>query len=506
MVPRARLDLERNDKTKKRQGPWTPERLQAGLQDDDRGPLAAAFVRYLGTRSDLFSPLATHVLAATPLHACDAHADDLEAALARAWKRPAADVLGSLERAPRRVGPYDQWHEATLLDGTPVLLRLPRTDLVSRLDGDVSRLRASSARCQAGGAPSFLGETLDDFLLDPVGHDFQSDAAAFLALHNNGDSPFVVPRVHPELCGSNVWAVEPLAGSTLDAGQLPVEGTAVRLSLAWLRLALLDGQLVTELDAEDLRLLPDESLGMQAGRCVPLEEEVRATLLESASATAREDPDAACVTLLRLMVGGRKSVARHDLDLMVRFRQAEPLREDPAPGPYRGRRLGDLLGLQWRLAREAGYRPKPELVAWFRGISSLDRLLRRLAPGQDALDAGLADLRLLAGAVRARELLAPGRLTANVARYLPPLLDCAEHLDRLVAAEHDRPGVSGDNDDERSKDAWTVTVGLVALLFAVVWLSERVLPRALWSARWGAAAVAVLGGWLLWHVIRERRS
>ena len=475
---------------------------------DRVGVVGAAFGRDLALRSDLLAPRHLGPLAGIALPTPKLSAAALQTILERAWGRASDEILQACDVQAASAGLFHQRHRGTLKDGTRVLIQIPRHDLYGRLDYDLELLRLLARRLRRAGPWACLEAAVEGFAHSAASRRNLGARAEMLAELNalmGADAPFMVPEPCSELCGAEVLTVKPLAdGQALPAvGESP--GTGHRLALAWFRAALLLGRLPADVRDEHVQVLPDERLGLQEGALHELDADSRTALLDYASAAAREDPDAAWWALRRLLVPGAQAATEDQM--LLRFRQADPFREGPGAGHYQGRRLADLMGTQWRAAHSGGYRPGGELVAFYRALTALEHLLRRLSPKSDALAAGLGDTRLLAGVVRTRELLAPTQITANVARYLPPVLDVVRQLDALAtrpaagAADDAGPGAGAQN-------TWAGVTALLALLAAAVWITEVLLPERLgsgWSPTWGVAAVSVIGGLLLWFVLRGGR-
>ncbi len=484
----------------------TGKRLRCAAED--LGPVFVCFSRYLATRIDIM-----------PLSDC------LELARARDpnGATPAAGpdsiiraelgnrTLPTIAEQPFRRNLLYQWHRGTL-DNTPVTVKIVRPELEPRLATDLGLLRllAEAAGCRVYD----LMPAIEDFTT-PLDRqlDLNNEAAglAELAAEVTGFDALTVPRLHSDLCSRRVLVSE-ITGDPIDRGDDddPARANLARLVVAaWLQQSLLESWCPEGPLGDNLMVLADDRFAVTGGLFVQLTRKTRRNLFNYLAAVARQEPDRACSSLLSGCEPSSKATSRDQL--RMRFRQAEPFREGGWSDHFAGQRLADTLFVQWRLARQSGWRTSPSQLAFFRGLWDLELLTRRLAPASDALSQGLADLRVVAAATHLREGLGPSRLRGTVEQLLPVIQEVAtwvcdlESADGVLASQQPAPSRDGQNCS--GGNSWPVVIAMLCLLAALVLLVDRLsliqLTRV-WVERVGATLFALISVWLLTFVLGRR--
>ena len=483
------------------------ERLGSVL--GELGLAGAALAHYLASRVDLFPALARAAFHAVPIPAPLSPAA-MEAIVRRELREDSHGVFRRFDPHPLGASPYFQWHRAELLDGAEAVIKFVRPEAETLRAEEGEGLRRLVARLPAESWPG-LREGLDDFL---------ALAERRLDLRGEGDDRFhrssgALERVRQasasrRACWYHAPAGRPLVDVLEEAAGESGDGARVqlahRLCLSWLEEALHGRRYPEEMDAEDVWALDDGSVAVAAGAFAELTPAAQVALQAHLSAAARHEPDAAALALLAVIPDPDGGAA----DLRLRYRQAEPFHEDLGLGPFRGARLADILFVMWRAAREAGSQLPAEALAFFRGVSGLERLTRRLAPGYDALGEALDDVRVLDAVRDLSDLLAPSRLPATLARSMPPALDLMRRAERAallgrdVIAEDD---VLAEDEAGARSGPTTFAAGLVLFVVSSL-LGARALPALLGAelgARVAALVVIAAGGIALAAAVREVR-
>ncbi len=228
---------------------------------------------------------------------------------------------------------------------------------------------------------------------------------------------------------------------------------------------------------ENIGVLPEDVFVITGGSFTRIKQETRINLLDYLAAVAREQPDRACDLLLGETCESGDTEIREDL--RSRFRQGEPFRLGSWSEAYAGRRLADNLFVQWRLAHQAGVKPRPELLAFYRGLFDLERVAQRFAQRRDPLGEALGDVRIISAAVRLREQLGPSQLRSNVERFLPLIGDLLQKMDELgPLVKQGRLHVNFEAGDRNGGGtahslSWTFVLGLLLLLVSVAVIGRR---------------------------------
>ncbi len=497
-----------------------PGRAAGGPADDDLGrrlhlllaglgPVFAAFGAYLGRRPDLL-PLADG------LRLVELQRSDPPSALAPetvhrrlARELPAPDLLARVDPEVWGRGPLHQAHRARLADGGPVLVRVLLAEPGAETDRDLELLALL--------APAFPRRRDGEEAIADFRRWFarESDLAACagrlesLSRHAADSDLLAVPRVHRRLTGPGVLTVERLDGTALDeigaeVGEARRRDLARRLGLLWLEQALVSGLFPVE---AEVVALADGRLAVTGGEIDELPEPARLNLWKYLRATAAHHPDCACEHLMRELEPVRRGAGERDL--LLRLRQVVPFRD--GAWSRRADLLAEYVVLHWRVSREAGFRPRRHLEAFFRGLYWSARLGHRLAPESDPLRDAQEDLRWLAGWQELRQLTDPRQLGESLESNLASLLELPQKLDQVLSlASSDRPLFRVEMREplatRRRRNRTTLMICLCLALATLVLLAAEVGSLGLggpWAEGLSAVAFLVIGGALLW-ILRRR--
>ncbi len=490
-------------------------RALAGL-----GPVFGAFGPYLARRPDLL-PLADCLrleeLARSeppPVLAPEAVRQRLEGELAA----PAAELFARFDPEPWARGPLHQTQVARLADGREVLVCLPLAapGPATRRDLELLNLLRPALRRRV----LDLDQALADFRRWLIAEsDLAARAGRLEALFRDaaGSDLLAVPRVHRRRSGGGVLTVERLAGIPLEATEGEAAGpraagpreagpreAARRLHLLWLEQVLGAGLFPVE---AEVVALADGRLAVTGGEIAEMPEAARRNLWNYLRSAAAHDPDRACECLARELEPMRRGAVERDL--LLALRQVVPFR-DGSWSP-RADLLAEHLVLHWRVSREAGFRPRPHLLAFFRGLFWAARLGHRLCPRSDPLRDALDDLRWLTGWQELRALADPRQLGESLETGLSSLLALPQKLDRVLdLATADRPLVQVEiretAADRRRRNRTVLAVCLCLVLATLILLVTELGSLGLGGPsveRLSAVVFLAVGGALLWVLGRR---
>jgi ubiquinone biosynthesis protein len=494
-------------------------RLRAALAD--LGPLFSAFGLYLSSRPDLLSETDCQLLAALPGHRPPMPTAALHRLLARELGRPPEEAFAAFDPQPGATTLVHQEHRALLHGGQPVMVRLVRDDLEAVLDRDLALLplaaRALADHCHAAGGAAAAGAAVEQFAAAVrAAADLGRQAAALDAFGQDAAASgldLCAPRVIAPLSAARLLTREEPDGAALEqlvqaapaaAGwEGAAAGLAVRLCQAFLRQALAGRPFPAELRAADLRVLDGGRIAWTGGAVAALPGDATAALWEYLVAAAAHDPARASAALLREMEGGpsgRTAATGGGLD--ERLRQLVPFRDG---GWGATDDLAGFLFLHWRSAAGLGYRARPHLVLFYRGLAATAWEARRLAPGRDPLRDGLEGARLAAGLGGLAGALSPAQLQQVLAGYAAAMLAAPQRLnDLLTMAAEGRVSIKLEMveppAERRRQDLAAASLAAVLALGAIVLLARHLAATGVlgpWGERIGALLLAVAGGWLL---------
>jgi predicted unusual protein kinase regulating ubiquinone biosynthesis (AarF/ABC1/UbiB family) len=500
-------------------------RLRAALID--LGPVFTAFGLYLSSRADLLPESERQVLATLPDRRPPLAPGAVRELLLLELGQATEQLYAAFDPAALAATLVLQEHRARLGAGEPVVVRFVRPELAEELSRDLDLLPLLAPVLEAG---AWIDAAVDDFTAAiSAAADLQRQATALVTVGQDGATSglaLCTPRVLPALSAPRVLTREELPGATLETffpgdggmdggdpdGRLGVPGAprapwsaemAVRLCQAWLRQACFGRAFPVDLQAGDVRVLPGGRMAWTGGVFATLPPTARESLWAYLQATAAHDPESACAALVREMDGGPADGE----GLHQRLRQLMPFRD----GGWAA--MDDLAGylfLHWRCATAMGYRPRPHLILFYRGLTRLAVTARRLAPGRDPLREGIEAVRLAEGLGDVTRLFTSESAKEVLGSYTAALLAMPQRLNELLTlAAEGRANIKLEMveppSESRRKDFSTVALAAVLAMVAVILLAHY-LAGALgpWAERIGAVLVGALGAFLLSGLNRRK--
>jgi ubiquinone biosynthesis protein len=196
----------------------SPRAVRLRLALERLGPIFVKFGQVLSTRRDLLPPDIADELALLQDRVPPFPYADVEATLARAYRRPVAEVFKSFERTPVASASVAQVHFAELPDGTPVAVKVLRPGIRDVIDKDLGLMQTAAAlveRLWSDGKRLRPREVVYEFeknLTDEL--DLTREAANCSQLRRNFlNSPLLkVPEVHWDWCTPDVMVMERMSG------------------------------------------------------------------------------------------------------------------------------------------------------------------------------------------------------------------------------------------------------------------------------------------------------
>jgi ubiquinone biosynthesis protein len=471
-----------------------------------RRPLEAAFAAYLSSRVDLLSQTEALTLAATSSPTIVTSPDVVARRFTEETGSSLEKAFGDFETEPFDSGPLFQWHRARLTNGEPVIFKTLHRNVGERLEPDLegsSLLKADLQPLLERRSPSDVSRAVNDFRsflessLDLRG---EGDDLIDLRDRCEGMSLVAVPRVHLDVSGASFLTLSDIGGSTIaergvasatapeNGGPGPGPRLARRLCRAWLRLALSAGTVATSLHGRNVLLLADGKVAFCGGPFQPLSSHAQDHLRAYLAATAIQDHRSQADALLDLSHPRSRQDERR---LRHQLRHTAPFRDGGWDSDSDS--LSRALLAHWHQATTLGFRPRPALSAFLRGLTLLTREARTLAPGESSFREAFQELRLHQLFAESTRLLTGDEAAA--------LVDLPRKLDRgLTLAPGDGSQPYREETAGSSPGTWGLVLALLMALVAVVLLVHHAAPTASgdhWIEKLGAGAVLILGGFLL---------
>jgi predicted unusual protein kinase regulating ubiquinone biosynthesis (AarF/ABC1/UbiB family) len=478
-----RLDLQ--EETKHRAWFQTEEgerrsgRIRSALRD--LGPVCVAFGLYLSTRNDLLPTLDCLELASLPDAAEPILTAEVEDLISDQLGCSSAQAFLYFDFQPFASRLVSQSHAALLTDGSAVAVTLVRPDLRKYLDGDLQVLRLLKPAFTCAEWPDL------DFEFEVAAFaryirrqcDFlqQADCLETLALDARDFDGLRVQDVHRSFCTSMILTTDRNVGSPLKDELDHAEhlcapdryAMARQLWRAWLRQALLGRVLPIEPRADNISAFSSGQVSFESGSFCRASAGARKSLVEYLTAVLAENPDQACLSLLKQVVPATRNTNAEAL--RNSFRQATDFRRDEWQVGSRAQGLTKRLLLHWQLLHRHGYHPVDHLTSFYRGLFLMSDSCQKLTSEGDPLQEAAEELRVMTVVDRFRELPPLNDWKADFSRHAALMMELPRRFDDLLTLTADgSPGlrVKIDAPARPARKPGLSTLIALCLLLAVV--------------------------------------
>jgi ubiquinone biosynthesis protein len=435
------------------------------------------------------------------------------------------EVYRIFEEKPFASGLLYQQHLALLNDGQPVTVKLLRPEIEEFFQCDLDLLTLlKGVFVEEAWANSNIENAIDDFcqaLRSRIDFVQQASVAETLTSETGVFHMLKVPFVYRQLSTSKLLTVERLPGENLAelirsqegangghaGGRVDLTDLAQRLCVAWLHQALLGKYFPAEPAPGNITILPNRQIAVTDGAFASLSASEKANLWNYLNAVVTEDPDRACLCLMKETVKGKNALSESELS--QRFRQIVPFRDHDWTSNRGDNDLIACVIAQWRLASKYGYSLHPAASSFFRTLVAVTSIAQQLAPDRDILHQAFQDVRLLAGVERCREMLSTQQMVEQMDRYLAMTMGLPQNLDSFLTMASEvgaRPGLQVSNTVRRASTQDFVGLPVLVLaMVGIVLLSHRLASLAgPWGSEISALTFVLLGAILLRVSTRRR--
>jgi ubiquinone biosynthesis protein len=508
-------------------------RLRGALEE--LGPVFSAFGLYLSSRVDLLAAADCLELSAisgrVPPLPVAAVRDCITAEIGELG-RPADAIFSEIEPEPCESRLLVQAHRGRLADGQAVVLRVVRPGAAEAAEADLARLPllagafAGGAHAGDAGAAGWpeglLAEAIADFrqsLRDGADLAATADALGRLALDAEEFGLLAAPVVCRDLCAPRLLVAGDPGGTDLAAalaataaagaaGDAARRGELVRLlCVAWLRQAMEGTVFPVGLAETGARAVAGGRLAFLAGSFARPPAADRTNLRGFLVAMAAHEPDDACSYLLREMM--REGPDASEETLRLQIRQVVPFRDGAWSAA--GTSLAEHVFVCARQARTCGFRPRPQLVAFYRGLAAVAIAVRQTRqPADDALVAALREVRVLTSFSQVREAMSPP-WSDQWGRYAVLMSELPRKLDELLAVAAETSARTSRSEAAgpagREEGSHLLLAGALMVLGALALLLHHFVQSGALAGRGetvGATLFVAVGGILLWILARIR--
>jgi predicted unusual protein kinase regulating ubiquinone biosynthesis (AarF/ABC1/UbiB family) len=526
-------------------------RLRGALEE--LGPVFSAFGLYLSSRVDLLAAADCLELSAisgqVPPLPVAAVRERITSELGEIGElgQPADAVLAELEPEPCESRLLVQGHRARLADGQAVVLRFVRPDAAEAAESDLARLPLLAGAFAGGAHPGdpgwpdgLLAEAVANFrqsLRDGADLVATADALGRIALDAEDFGLLAAPVVRRDLCtprllvagdpGGTDLAEALAATSAAGAARDPARRRELvrLLCVAWLRQAMEGRVFPVGLAETGARAVAGGRLALLGGSFARPPAADRTNLRGFLVAMAAHEPDDACSYLLREMT--REGPDASEETLRLQIRQVVPFRDGAWSAA--GTSLAEHIFVCARQARACGFRPRPQLVAFYRGLAAVAIAARQarqpppegpetaehpehpVHPEQsedDALLEALREVRVLTSFSQVREAISPP-WSDQWGRYAMLMSELPRKVDELLALAAGSGARSARQEDagaRREEGSHLLLAGVLMVLGALALLLHYFVQSGALAGREetvGATLFLAVGGALLWILARS---
>jgi ubiquinone biosynthesis protein len=359
---------------------------RARLAFEQLGPTFVKFGQMLSTREDLLPPAWTTELARLHSDVAPVPFDDLLPQVEQALSRSPFEVFAHVEREPYAAASIAQIHRAKLASGTPVVLKIRRPGIETKIDADLRILdrlahlieREIPEVCRyrpvqvVGQLRNSLERELD---LAVEGHNTERFARNFA-----DDINVLVPRVYWEWTSRTMNVQEHIQGirgndlAAIDSAGLDRKALAARGVDVVLKMILVDGFFHADPHPGNVMYLPGNRIALidfgMVGRLSPGR---RQQIIDLLAGLARHDEEA----MLEVLLDWRGD------DFVDEGRLAAALGEfafDYADIQLKDLKIGVLLHRVSAILREHSIVLPTDLTLLFKALITLEGLGRQYDP------------------------------------------------------------------------------------------------------------------------------
>ena len=347
-----------------------PESLRLALEE--LGPTFIKLGQLLSTRADLLSPDTRAELAKLQDTAPAVPSEVVEDIIARELHAPVDAAFATFEPVPLACASVGQAHSVVLHDGTEVVVKVRRPNVVEEMEQDLEIIQNFAARANRHSKTAARYDTVG--LADEFVHtlraqlDYLQEArnAERFSANFAGDPWVQIPRVFPDLTTSRVITLERIRGmkitdlKALDEAGLDRHAIAERTALIVAKMIFEDGFFHADPHPGNFFIEPSGRVGIvDFGMVGSLDDRLREQLGRLLNGFLREDPGRLAEALLALGTGSGvvdRARLREDLGDLI--------------GRYFGRSIGEVslrsaIGDILEIVRRHGLRVPRDLSLLF---------------------------------------------------------------------------------------------------------------------------------------------
>lgn len=444
---------------------------------ENRGPVHSSFALYLSSRIDFLPAEYCRELALTGNTFPPLSPSQVELVMTGQLGATFRSLFKGVAPVPITSGPIVQTHLAELVNGEAVKVFVLRPEYCKPIE--VTQFTDWLNQAGIRGLSSDVSNTqiAADFIASlRRATDLRLRAGAF-AQNAPGSAMEKIGtgrKVYRELSGKSILTVSFTPDKPLDqlltTGQGDVQAIARVACRGWLWDSLSQGLCPVDPRAANITAA-GMAIHFDGNEFVEFPRRTKDNLWRYLLATMEDDPDIAAQYLLQEMVPPKWGVAEVG-EFRSKFRQAAYFGAlEPVLGTNTNA-LAQLIFQHWRTALDYGYTPTNYLLCFYRGLFSIARVARELAPTDDPLREALKEMDAIVTINQFKDIAAAGYWYDNSEKFATAMINFPRALNESLN-QAARTNLSGWNDSSTTH-------------------SSRKRPSLMARAALGAAAIVFL--------------
>jgi predicted unusual protein kinase regulating ubiquinone biosynthesis (AarF/ABC1/UbiB family) len=409
--------------------------LRRHLQES--GPICSEFARYLSSRIDLLPAEYCRELELNPNVALALSPSEVERIIAEELGANYRRLFKEFALVPLRSNLIGQAHQAQLVNGESVTVFVMRP--IFSTAGHDNRVLEQLG---LGWIRDLWPEcSTQDVIADFMEALRRSTDLRFrgqvLASTSSAESSGInwSRKFYAELSGERVLTLstheEVYVEQLLHTDGYKLRNLARAVCQTWLWKSLNGRFCPVDVNVRNIATANSQAIAFDGNEFIELPRRTKDNLRLYLMATLEDDPDCAARYLLQEMLPPKHGV-NNPGEFRSRFRQAAYFGAlEPILGTDTNA-LAQLIFQHWKTTLDFGYTPAPHLLCFYRGLFSIARVARKLAPTEDPLREGLEELDATLTLAKFKDLAAASYWFQNSDKYAMATINYPRAMDEAL--------------------------------------------------------------------------
>ena len=318
-----------------------PEHLR--LAFEELGPTFIKFGQILSTRPDLVPPAYLVEIAKLQDQVPSVSSDKIQKVLEKEFGKPLNQVFATFDNKPLAAASIGQVHAATLPDGTKVVVKVRRPEIVSQIEEDleiIQKMALSATRHWQSASQYDLTGIVGEFartLRQELDYIKEAHNVELFTANFAGNPTIHIPQVYWKTTTSQVITLQRIEGikindlSALDKAGVNRKALAARAAKNFLKMIFEDGFYHADIHPGNFFVEPGGRIGLvDFGMVGRVDKKTRHQLVGLILAVVQQDTDSLVDTFLELGVARqpiKREVLKRDLSQFISRYYDGPLGE-----------------------------------------------------------------------------------------------------------------------------------------------------------------------------------